>query len=43
MNTPADGFRSAESVKTVSQLIDKNQAFASDNLIFEPEIKKRPK
>lgn len=43
MNTPADGFRSAESVKTVSQLIDKNQAFTSDNLIFEPEIKKRSK
>ena len=42
MNTPADGLRSAESVKTLTQLIDKNQAFTSDNLIFEPQIKKRP-
>jgi len=42
MNTPADGFRSGESVKMLSQLIDKNQALISDNLIFEPQIKKRP-
>jgi 4-O-beta-D-mannosyl-D-glucose phosphorylase len=43
MNTPADGFRSAESVKILTQLIDKNQAFTSDNLIFEPQTRKRPK
>ncbi|MES1198298.1 MAG: glycosidase [Chitinophagaceae bacterium] len=43
MNTVADGLRSAESVKTISQLIDKNLATMSDNLIFEPLAKKRLK
>ena len=43
MNTPADGLRSAESVKTLTQLIDKNQSIISENLIFEPQPKKRPK
>jgi len=43
MNTAPDGLRSAESVKTLTQLIDKNQAIISDNLIFEPQTKKRLK
>jgi 4-O-beta-D-mannosyl-D-glucose phosphorylase len=43
MNTPADGLRSAESVKILTQLIDKNQAIMTDNLVFEPQTKKRPK
>lgn len=43
MNTAPDGLRSAESVKTLTQLIDKNQAILSDNLIFEPQTKKRLK
>lgn len=41
MNTAPDGLRSAESVKILSRLIDKNQAVVSDNLIFEPLTKKR--
>jgi len=43
VNSPADGLRSAESVKILTQLIDKNQAFTSDNLIFEPQTRKRSK
>lgn len=42
MNTAPDGLRSAESVKTISRLIDKNQSI-TDNLIFEPKEKKRLK
>jgi 4-O-beta-D-mannosyl-D-glucose phosphorylase len=43
MNTAPDGLRSAESVKILTQLIDKNQAFTAENLIFEPQTRKRPK
>lgn len=43
MNTAPDGFRSAESVKTLTRLIDKNQVFTSDNLIFETQPKKHTK
>lgn len=43
MNTPVDGFRSAESVRNLTQLIHKNLATLSNNLIFEPMTKKRLK
>jgi 4-O-beta-D-mannosyl-D-glucose phosphorylase len=43
MNTPADGLRSAESVKTLIQLIDKNQVFLADSLVYVHETKKHQK
>jgi 4-O-beta-D-mannosyl-D-glucose phosphorylase len=41
MNTPADGFGSAQTVRSVVELIDKNQANNIENSVLADSINKR--
>jgi 4-O-beta-D-mannosyl-D-glucose phosphorylase len=43
MNTPADGLSSANTVKALVQLIDKNQSNNLENVVLSSQINKRSK
>ena len=43
MNTPVDGFNSPETVKKLTQLIDKNQSSGMEQSVILPDVNRRKK